>query len=226
MADEYSEQALVEQPAIELFGELGWETADCFHEFDSGRSPLGRRRRAEVVLIPRLRAALEKLNPGLAAEAIGLAIEELTRDRSVMSMTAANREVYRLLKDGVKVTYSQRRRGDGEKTEVVRIIDWKEPWNNDFFLASQFGYRRDVQAAGRPGGVCQRLAAGVHRVEGGAQAAGERLQQEPARLQGHYPALVLVQRLHHPVQRQREPDRQHYGRVGALRRVEEDRQRG
>jgi len=138
MVDEYSEQALVEQPAIELFGELGWETADCFHEFDSGRSPLGRETPSEVVLIPRLRAALENLNPGLAAEATGLAIEELLRDRSVMSMTAANREVYQLLKDGVKVNLTSSEEGYDEKTEVVRIIDWKEPWNNDFFLASQF----------------------------------------------------------------------------------------
>ena len=39
----YSEGALVEQPAIALFEELGWNTANCFHEFDrTGGSPLGR----------------------------------------------------------------------------------------------------------------------------------------------------------------------------------------
>ena len=134
---DYSESALVEQPAIELFGELGWETADCFHEFDSGKSTLGRETPAEVVLISRLQAAMEKLNPELPAEAFRLAIEELTRDRSVMSMTAANKEIYQLLKDGVKVSIPSGKEGD-EKTEIVRIIDWKEPWNNDFFLASQF----------------------------------------------------------------------------------------
>ena len=158
MVDEYSEQALVEQPAIELFGELGWETADCFHEFDSGRSPLERETPAEVVLTSRLRAALEKLNPGLAAEAIGLAIEELTRDRSVMSMTAANREVYQLLKDGVKINLPGGEEGYDEETEVVRIIDWKEPWNNDFFLASQFWvmgemYKRRADLVGFVNGI-------------------------------------------------------------------------
>ena len=154
---DYSESALVEQPAMELFGELGWETADCFHEFDSGRSTLGRETPAEVVLIPRLRAALEKLNPGVSAEAVGLAIEELTRDRSVMSMTAANREIYQLLKDGVKVNLPS---GEGydEETEVVRIIDWKEPWNNDFFLASQFWvtgemYKRRADLVGFVNGI-------------------------------------------------------------------------
>jgi type I restriction enzyme R subunit len=155
---DYSESALVEQPAIELFGELGWETADCFHEFDSGRSTLGRETPAEVVLIPRLRAALEKLNPGLLAEAVGFAIEELTRDRSVMSMTAANREIYQLLKDGVKVNTPSGEEGYDEKTEVVRIIDWKEPWNNDFFLASQFWvtgemYKRRADLVGFVNGI-------------------------------------------------------------------------
>ena len=157
-SSDYSESALVEQPAIEQFGELGWETADCFHEFDTGRSALGRETPAEVVLIPRLRTALEKLNPGLAAEAIGLAIEELTRDRSVMSMTAANREVYQLLKDGVRVTIPGGEEGYDEKTEVVRVIDWKEPWNNDFFLASQFWvtgemYKRRADLVGFVNGV-------------------------------------------------------------------------
>lgn len=160
----YSEDELIERPAIELFGELGWETANCFHEFEQpGGSPLGRETAAEVVLVRRLRAALEKLNPTLPAEAITQAIEEITRDRSRMSLAAANQEVYRLLKDGVKVKtltlalYTQRapgeredagkQRGRGkakgaeaseETAETVKVIDWNEPANNDFFLASQF----------------------------------------------------------------------------------------
>jgi len=61
--EEFSENVLIEQPAIALFGELKWETADCFHEFEQvGGSPLGRETAAEVVLVRRLRAALEKLN--------------------------------------------------------------------------------------------------------------------------------------------------------------------
>ncbi len=133
---DYSEDALVEQPAIELFGKLRWETANCFHEFDHGPSPLGRDSKGEVVLVPRLRAVLKLLNPKLPEEAINLAIEELTRGRSTMSAAAANREIYRLLKDGVKVTYKT---DDGEdSSDTVRVIDWNSPRNNDFFLASQF----------------------------------------------------------------------------------------
>ena len=138
----YSEESLVEQPAIELFGELRWETADCFHEFDqAGGSPLGRETAAEVILVWRLRAALEKLNPTLPAEAITQAIEEIKRDRSRMSLAAANHEIYRLLKDGVKVKALRRsasRTVKEEDDEKVNIIDWNKPGNNDFSLASQF----------------------------------------------------------------------------------------
>jgi type I restriction enzyme R subunit len=104
MTGEYSEDALIEQPAITLLSELGWRTANCFYEKcgDEG-STLGRTTTQEVVLLPKLRSALERLNPDLPLETIDQAIEELTKDRSVLNPVVANREVYRLLKDGVRV---------------------------------------------------------------------------------------------------------------------------
>lgn len=137
MSTDYSEDALVEQPTIALFAELGYETANCFYEkVGASDSALGRETTEEVVLVPKLRCALGKLNPDLDREAINLAIEELTRDRGAMSLVQANREVYKLLKDGVKVAFEN---DEGEETdETVRIIDWNNPGNNDFFLASQF----------------------------------------------------------------------------------------
>ncbi len=133
----YSEDALVEQPAIKLFKSLEWEHANCFHEFDSGESFLGRETKSEVVLVSRLRPALEQLNPDLPPEAFDQAIEEITRDRSAMSMAAANREIFDLLKNGVKVTIPDAD-GEGETVETVRVMDWNNPDNNDYFLASQF----------------------------------------------------------------------------------------
>lgn len=137
MSTDYSEDTLVEQPAIALFSQLGYDTANCFYEkVGTSDSTLGRETTEEVVLVPKLRSALQKLNPDLGSEAINLAIEELTRDRGAMSGVQANREVYKLLKDGVKVAFEN---DEGEETdETVRIIDWNDPENNDFFLASQF----------------------------------------------------------------------------------------
>jgi len=133
----YSEEALVERPAIELFESLGWSFANCFHEFDeNGISSLGRDTKADVVLVLRLRPALKKLNPDVSSVAIVEAIKILTQDRSLMSMTMANRDVYELLKNGILVSYLNGRHE--QVSERVKVVDWDTPNNNDFFLASQF----------------------------------------------------------------------------------------
>jgi type I restriction enzyme, R subunit len=129
-------EAALELETIALFEQLGYTTANCYNEWNSGISTLGRETKADVVLISQLQTALEKLNPSLPKQAINLAIEELTRDRSALTLASANWEIYDCLKDRVKVTY---RNDEGEDiTENVTVIDWKTPTNNDFFLASQF----------------------------------------------------------------------------------------
>ncbi len=74
-----SEDAAIEQPTIALFAELGWETLNCYHETFGPLSLLGRETMAEVVLPNRLRAAIEKLNPGMSPNAIEIAIQEVTQ---------------------------------------------------------------------------------------------------------------------------------------------------
>ena len=85
----------------------------------------------------RLRAALERLNPDASREAIDDVMEKLTHSRATMSREEANYEIYRLLKEGVKVTVTDPD-GEGETDETLKAIDWENPGNNDFFLASQF----------------------------------------------------------------------------------------
>ena len=149
MPHAYTEDQLVEQPAIQLFADLGWETVSAMEEAFgfAGPSPppspkgrgsvfLGRAAKGEVVLVPRLRSALERLNPELPPEAIAAAVDELSRDRSAMTPAAANRDVWELLRDGVKVSVPDREWG-GQKTDRVRVVDWENPQNNDFLLVSQ-----------------------------------------------------------------------------------------
>jgi type I restriction enzyme R subunit len=133
----YTEDQLVEQPAIGLFAALGWQTVSAMEETLGAAGTLGRETKGEVVLTARLRAALTKLNPGVPAEAIQTAIDELARDRSAMSLEAANREVYRLLKEGIVVSIPDREHG-GQKTERLRVVNWEHPEQNDFLLVSQF----------------------------------------------------------------------------------------
>ena len=63
MSKEFSEDSLVEQPAFSLFSELGWETANCFDETRRPAGSLGRETCSEVVLLARLRPALEASTP-------------------------------------------------------------------------------------------------------------------------------------------------------------------
>src|SRR2546426_1055997 len=133
--DPDSEGAL-EANTIRLFESLDWKTANCYHEICGANSTLGRETTEQVVLEWRLKAALEKLNPEVPPLALDLALDELTKDRSVLSPARANQDVDKLLKEGIKVTY--RTSDDHEAVETVKIIDWEHPTNNDFFLASQF----------------------------------------------------------------------------------------
>jgi len=103
------------QPASQLVGELGLVIVSATEDV---LGPSGARRREtnfEVVLIPRLPAALEQLNPVLAGDAINSASMSL-RDRLAMSLAAANREIWELLRDGVKVSVPDREHG-GLKAE-------------------------------------------------------------------------------------------------------------
>jgi type I restriction enzyme R subunit len=55
---DYTEDALVEQPAIALLKHLGWQHINAFRETFGERGALGRETEGEVVLIRHLRAAL------------------------------------------------------------------------------------------------------------------------------------------------------------------------
>lgn len=136
MSSEYSEDALIEQPAIELLRSLGWEYANLYNETFGEDGNEKRQSRKEAILTHRLRSSLQKLNPDLSTEAIQLAIDELTRDRSALIPVNANQDFYSLLKEGVRVVIKDE---EGiTRHQTVRVIDWKTPENNDFFLSSQF----------------------------------------------------------------------------------------
>ena len=75
---QYTEDQLVEQPAIALFEELGWESVNAYYETLGPKGTLGRDNKSDVFLIRRLRAAIEHLNPGAPADAVDQAVAEIT----------------------------------------------------------------------------------------------------------------------------------------------------
>ena len=133
--NEFSEDKLIEQTAIKIFGEL-WG-AENFANAYSGETDaeFGRENPGEVVLMSYLKIALVKLNPNVSTEALNLAIDELIKDRSAMSMVNANHEVWQLIRDGVKVE-TENEKGE-RQTETVKVIDFENPKENHFMLVSQ-----------------------------------------------------------------------------------------
>ncbi|TMX14374.1 type I restriction endonuclease subunit R, partial [Aeromonas salmonicida subsp. achromogenes] len=146
----YTEDALVEQPAINLFSELNWDTVTCWDEvFGSLDDPLladnplffGRETRNDVVLFARLRAALLKLNRGVSPLIIQEAIDEIARDRSAMTPISANEEVYQLLTNG----YVYITNAEDEEDCVVKYVDWSDASNNDFLVCSQMSITGEIE---------------------------------------------------------------------------------
>lgn len=133
--NEFSEDKLIEQTAVKIFGEL-WGAKNFINAYsDEGDAFLGRENQGQVVLIKRLRLALEKFNPDAPQEAIDQAITELTRDRSTASLVNVNYELYKLIKDGVK---AEIRGEDGSFDTVnIKVIDFNDSAKNDFLLVSQ-----------------------------------------------------------------------------------------
>jgi type I restriction enzyme R subunit len=151
-----SEKAMVEEPATDVFRSLGWDHINLYQEQAGPLNPTGRSSFRETLLPTRLRAALKKLNPDLPPDALQQAEVAIATDRSAMLPAAANREVYRLLREGVAV---QVKKPDGSFEDArVRFVDWTKPAANDFLIASQPWfeselYKRRPDAVGFVNGI-------------------------------------------------------------------------
>src|SRR5438874_13494570 len=85
---------------------LRWETVYAWNDETFGPDgTLGRADPREVVLTRDLRAALVRLNPQLPTAAVEEAVGKLTRHDFSRSLIQHNREFYRLIRDGVPVSY-------------------------------------------------------------------------------------------------------------------------
>ena len=132
----------MEQPALRLLAELGWEVVDGFDEDLGSAGTLGRDSQSEPVLGYRLMDALRSLNLGLPQAALDEASEQLVADRSAMDRVRANRDVYSLLRDGARVEMTG---SDGERQmATVRFIDWDRADANDWLAVSQFWIAGDM----------------------------------------------------------------------------------
>lgn len=126
-------EAAIEDFAIKLFERLGYDYVHAPDIAPDSDSP-ERNRYDDVFLTPRLEQALRRINPSIAPDVLQTALKEVQRIHSP-DLLANNETFHRLLTEGVKVSYQQ----DGnERGDLVWLIDFANPDNNEFVVANQF----------------------------------------------------------------------------------------
>lgn len=123
----------IEQLAIRLLKNQGYTYKWGPEIAPDGENP-ERESYKEVLLLGRLQTAIEKINPWIPSEAKQDAIKQIQRLNSP-ELIANNEAFHRMLTEGVNVTYQK----DGStRGDLVWLIDFKNPANNDFLVVNQF----------------------------------------------------------------------------------------
>jgi len=129
--NDYSEDVMIQQSAAALLEkELGWTSINAFKETEDNPCLTGRGSFAEVALKADVRAALERLNPGLPEAAYADALKQVVEVDYAKTLVAINQDKYALLRDGVLVSFKDKAGRLAEKR--LRLIDFDNPANNDF----------------------------------------------------------------------------------------------
>ena len=127
-------ESIVEDAALEWFGELGYAVGHGPH-LAPGEPAAERASFGEVVLIDRLRDAICQLNPAIPMDAREDALRKVLRV-TTPSLTQTNRAFHKLLRDGVPVEYP---RPDGSIAgDHVRLVDFSDVRANDWLVVNQF----------------------------------------------------------------------------------------
>ena len=127
-------ESIVEQAALAWLESLGYAILSG-PEIAPGELQAEREDYRQVVLERRLRQALQQLNPQVPADALEEALRKLTR-LDQPSLVADNHTLHRYLVEGVPVEYQ---RTDGSiMGDLVRVLDYDNPENNDFLAVNQF----------------------------------------------------------------------------------------
>ncbi len=126
-------ESAVENFAIKLFEQLGYS-----YVYAPDIAPDGaytdRSHYDEVILKDRLWSAVQRINPSVPRHALQEAVKDVERIHSP-ELLANNETFHRLLTEGVKVSYQKEGQDRGD---LVWLIDFAKPDNNEFVVANQF----------------------------------------------------------------------------------------
>src|SRR6218665_2161168 len=122
----------IEEIAIGYLQGLGYKYLNGLVLSPDGEHP--ERKYNEVVLVTRLRDAIDKLNPLLSQDAKEEALKKVLRSDSPNALIN-NENFHKRVTEGVEVEV---RTADGIRGEKVYIADFNKPENNEFLAVNQF----------------------------------------------------------------------------------------
>ncbi len=126
----------LEQEALGWLAEVGYATLYGLDIAPDG-SAHERADYRQVVLVERLRGAIDRLNPNIPLQARTDAVQQVIELGIPVQLTA-NRHFHKLLVGGVPVQYQK----DGEtRGDFVRLIDWAIAANNEWLAVNQFSIK-------------------------------------------------------------------------------------
>jgi len=127
-------ESTVEQATLDWLGEMQY---GVLHGPDLAPGELAAERATfgDVVLVDRLRAALERINPKIPGEALDEAVRKVLRSETP-SLIENNRRFHVLLIDGIDVQFV----GDSGRTvhDKVWLVDFADADNNDWLALNQY----------------------------------------------------------------------------------------
>lgn len=139
-------EAAFEELVLEELRSAGWAVQHG-PEIDPESDHPERGDYREVLLAPRLRAAVARLNPQLDADEVDEVVKTVVRPESQVVMSE-NWRVYQLLTQGVPV---ETRDADGNpRTVRARVVDWADAAGNDLVAVNQLSIVSASGAKRRP----------------------------------------------------------------------------
>ncbi len=122
----------IEKITVEQLIRLGYEYVSGIDISPDGEHP--ERQYNDVVLLTRLRDAIDKLNPNIPQEAKEDALKKVLRADSPDALIN-NETIHKYLTEGVDVEI---RTSDGIRGKKVYLIDFENPEKNEFLVVNQF----------------------------------------------------------------------------------------
>lgn len=134
---------MIEQAAIKQLVEVNkYDSINCFTaEKETLPDGTGRENKKQVVLYDILFKKLCEINPAIPKETIKAVAQNLRYTPGTGDLMAVNHVNYQLLRTGIKVDYEV----NGKKeSNILNIIDYKNPCNNNFTVAAQMWIKGEV----------------------------------------------------------------------------------